>query len=105
MTTSSDSPEIELLHHAFDVLSRGDFAVLDQALAEDAKWRTVEEGGTNCEGRNTILEIMSRNSRAACAAASRRRSRPARACSSPFAPSGHPTLRIGRWTTGSPTWS
>ena len=39
----------------------GDFAVLENSLAEDARWRTVEEGATNCEGRETILAIMRRN--------------------------------------------
>jgi ketosteroid isomerase-like protein len=39
----------------------GDFAVLEDSLAEDAKWRTVDEGATNCEGRSTIIEVMSRN--------------------------------------------
>lgn len=61
ISTMSDSPEIELLHRAFDALSSGDFAVLEQVLAENARWRTVEEGDTNCEGRGTIIEIMSRS--------------------------------------------
>lgn len=57
----SDSPEIELLHRSLEALGRGDFAVLDDSLAEDATWRSVEEGSTNCEGRGTIIEVMSRN--------------------------------------------
>ena len=61
MTTMSDSPEIELLHRSFAALSSGDFAVLEDALAEDATWRTVDEGRTNCQGRNTIIEVMGRN--------------------------------------------
>jgi ketosteroid isomerase-like protein/uncharacterized glyoxalase superfamily protein PhnB len=56
-----DSPEVELLHRAFQALTNGDFAVLAEALAEDATWRTVEGGSTNCEGRRTIIEVMSRN--------------------------------------------
>jgi len=61
MTTSSESPEVETLRRSFDALKRGDFAILADALAEDAKWRTVDEGATNCEGRGTIIEVMSRN--------------------------------------------
>jgi ketosteroid isomerase-like protein len=61
MTTTSDSPEVELLHRAWEAMRRGDFAVLEDSLAEDAMWRSVEEGPTNCEGRGTIIEVMSRN--------------------------------------------
>ncbi len=61
MSTMSDSPEIELLHRSFEAIRSGDFAVLEGSLAEDAKWRTVYEGPTNCEGRSTIIEMMSRN--------------------------------------------
>lgn len=61
MTTTSDSPEIELLHRAWEAMRKGDFAVLEDSLAEDAMWRSVEEGPTNCEGRGTIIEVMSRN--------------------------------------------
>ena len=57
----SPSPDIELLRRCFEALKGGDFAVLEQALAEDARWRSVHEGPTNCEGRSTIIEIMSRN--------------------------------------------
>lgn len=59
--TTKPTPEVELLHRAFDALSGGDFGVLEQALADDARWRTVEEGDTNCAGRATIIEIMSRS--------------------------------------------
>ena len=55
------SPEIELLHRAWEAMTTGNFAVLESALAQDAKWRTVEEGATNCEGRSMIIEVMSRN--------------------------------------------
>lgn len=61
MTTTSDSPEIELLHRAWEAMTGGDFAVLEGSLAEDATWRSVEEGPTDCEGRGTIIEVMSRN--------------------------------------------
>lgn len=58
MNSMTDSPEIELLLRSFEALRRGDFAVLEDSLAEDAKWRTVQEGPTNCEGRSTIIEEM-----------------------------------------------
>jgi ketosteroid isomerase-like protein len=61
MSTMSNSPEVELLHRAWQAMRRGDFAILEGALAQDAKWRTVDEGPTNCEGRSTIIEVMSRN--------------------------------------------
>jgi ketosteroid isomerase-like protein len=56
-----ESPERELLSRCFDAFSRGDLSVLEDALAEDARWRTVWEGETNCQGRDTIIAIMSRN--------------------------------------------
>jgi len=56
----SDSPEIELLRRAFEALRGGNVAVLADSLSDDARWRTVYEGSTNCEGRGTIIEIMRR---------------------------------------------
>jgi ketosteroid isomerase-like protein len=61
MEPSPDSPETELVRRSFDALTRGDYAVLESSLAEDARWRTVEEGATNCEGRDTIIAMMRRN--------------------------------------------
>jgi ketosteroid isomerase-like protein len=52
---------MQLLLRSFEALSRGDFTVLEDSLAADAKWRTVAEGPTNCEGRATIIKIISRN--------------------------------------------
>jgi ketosteroid isomerase-like protein len=60
-TGSSDGPGVELVRQCFRALTRGDFAVLEASLAEDARWRTVVEGETNCEGRSTIVGIMRRN--------------------------------------------
>jgi ketosteroid isomerase-like protein len=48
MNTMSDSPEVELLHRAFEAMTYGDFAVLEATLAEDAKWRTVDELVPQC---------------------------------------------------------
>jgi ketosteroid isomerase-like protein len=53
--------EIDLVRRCFQALIQGDYAVLEASLAEDAKWRTVEEGASNCEGRATIIGIMRRN--------------------------------------------
>jgi ketosteroid isomerase-like protein len=58
---SGSSPQIELVQRCFQALIQGDYAVLEESLANNAKWRTVEEGATNCEGRETIIGIMRRN--------------------------------------------
>jgi len=58
---SGESPQIELVQRCFQALIEGDYAVLRASLADDAKWRTVEEGPSNCEGRDTIIGIMRRN--------------------------------------------
>jgi ketosteroid isomerase-like protein len=61
MEPMSDSPEIELVRRSFEALTQGDYAVLESSMAEEARWRTVEEGATNCEGRETIIGMMRRN--------------------------------------------
>jgi catechol 2,3-dioxygenase-like lactoylglutathione lyase family enzyme/ketosteroid isomerase-like protein len=61
MTTISQSPEITLLQRCFEALSQGDFAPLEQALSNDAIWRSIWEGSTNCHGREEIVGVMSRN--------------------------------------------
>lgn len=61
MRTIGDSPEIDLVQRCFRALIEGDYTVLKASLAEDAKWRTVHEGATNCEGREKIIAIMRRN--------------------------------------------
>lgn len=60
MTTMSDSPEVELLHRAWEAMTGGDFAVLKESLAEGAKWHGVEDGQL-CAGRTEILDVMTRN--------------------------------------------
>ncbi len=62
MNTMSDGPEIALLHRAWEAMSGGDFAVLEEALAADAQWLGVEDGQF-CENRKTILQVMRRNLR------------------------------------------
>jgi ketosteroid isomerase-like protein len=44
MEAMGGSPEIELVLRCFQALGQGDFGVLEASLAEDARWRTVEEG-------------------------------------------------------------
>lgn len=61
MNTPAESSEVTLLRRCFEALSEGDFATLERALAKDAIWRTVDEGPTNCVGRETIVEVMGRN--------------------------------------------
>jgi ketosteroid isomerase-like protein len=61
MEAIGDSPEIDLVERCFEALINGDFPVLETSLAEDARWRTVEGGATDCEGRDTIIGIMRRN--------------------------------------------
>jgi ketosteroid isomerase-like protein len=58
----SESPDIELLHRAWEAMSgAGDLSVLEEALAPDAKWRGVEDGPWICENRKMILKVMERN--------------------------------------------
>jgi ketosteroid isomerase-like protein len=40
----SESPGVALLHRSFEAMSNGDFAVLEDVLAEHASWRSVDEG-------------------------------------------------------------
>lgn len=57
----SESHEIELVRSVWEAMERGDLSALESALAEDARWRTVWEGATNCEGRATIVEMIRDN--------------------------------------------
>ncbi len=61
MSTMDDSPEMALLRRCFAAMSAGDLSVLEEALAEDARWRTVVEGTTNCAGRRTIVSLIGRS--------------------------------------------
>jgi|GEM_PF-5509686 len=104
MTTMSDSPEIELLHRAWEAMTGGDFAVLEESLAEGAKWHGVEEGQLS-SSRTEVLEVMTRN------LPDRLRGRIEEMIQTgprvlvAFRPSSHPTRGAGRWMTGSRTWS
>lgn len=55
-----ESPEIELVRRAWDALIAGGPEVLGEVLAPDSKWSGVEDGQL-CDGRNAIIDVMSRN--------------------------------------------
>ncbi|MGH2872787.1 MAG: VOC family protein [Solirubrobacteraceae bacterium] len=57
----SDSPDIQLVHRAWEAITQGDLDFLQGALARDAKWRAVEDGPWNCEDRAAILDVMAGN--------------------------------------------
>jgi hypothetical protein len=58
MNTTSQSPEMALLRRCVEEMSAGDLAGLERLLAEHARWLTVVEGPTNCEGRSTIVRMI-----------------------------------------------
>jgi ketosteroid isomerase-like protein len=55
-----ESPEIELVRRAWDALIAGGPEVLGEVLAPDAQWYGVEDGQL-CDGREAIIDVMSRN--------------------------------------------
>jgi ketosteroid isomerase-like protein len=61
MTPVSDSPDIDLLHRAWEAIMRGDLGFVESVLAPDAKWRALEDGPWNCEDRATIIDVMQGN--------------------------------------------
>jgi ketosteroid isomerase-like protein len=60
MNTMNDSPDVALLHRAWEAMTQGDLAVLGGALAPDAQWLGVEDGQL-CGNRKAILEVIRRN--------------------------------------------
>jgi ketosteroid isomerase-like protein len=58
---NATSPDVELLQRAWDAMAHGDLAVVEAALRPDARWRAVEDGPWNCENREAIIDVMSRN--------------------------------------------
>jgi hypothetical protein len=44
MTAVSESADVALLYRAWEAMTEGDLAVLESALAPDAKWRAVQDG-------------------------------------------------------------
>ncbi len=61
MSVINESPEVALIQRLWVAISRRDLSVLEQELAADARWRAVTDGPWNCEGREAIIETMSRN--------------------------------------------
>jgi ketosteroid isomerase-like protein len=57
MSPTARSDEIALIESAFEALARGDLAVLEEALAPDARWLAVEQMGPwSCDGRGQIID-------------------------------------------------
>jgi ketosteroid isomerase-like protein len=52
---------VAVVHEAWSALGRGDLGALEAVFAPDARWRAVEDGPWNCEGRAAILEVLTRN--------------------------------------------
>jgi ketosteroid isomerase-like protein len=61
MNSMSESPDVELLHRAWEAMTQGDLAVLEGALAPDAKWHAIEEGPWRCQSRRAIIDMLSRH--------------------------------------------
>jgi ketosteroid isomerase-like protein len=55
MSTIDESPEVALVHRAWEAISRGDLPALGLELAADARWRAVTDGPWNCDGREQII--------------------------------------------------
>ena len=53
--------EIELVHRVWEAMASADATVLRDYLAPDAKWRGVFDSPFNCEDRNAIIAVLSRN--------------------------------------------
>jgi ketosteroid isomerase-like protein len=60
-TPAADRDPIALLHRVWDARAAGDFAVLEAALAPEAKWRGIDDGPWNCENRADIMRVMRQN--------------------------------------------
>jgi ketosteroid isomerase-like protein len=51
----------QLIDETWQAVSAGDLGALEVVLADDAKWRAVQDGPWNCDGRAMILEVMASN--------------------------------------------
>jgi ketosteroid isomerase-like protein len=51
----------QLVRETWEALERGDFGAVEAVLAPDARWRAVEDGPWNCEGRARVIEVMREN--------------------------------------------
>jgi ketosteroid isomerase-like protein len=57
----SDSPEMVVIHRAWQALTERDLQAFRQAFAPSAKWLAVDDPASDCENRDVILEVMERN--------------------------------------------
>ena len=60
MSSMSESPEVQLLQHAWEAVAQGDLTVHESSLAVDAQWLGAEDGQL-CGNRKAILELMRLN--------------------------------------------
>jgi len=49
-----------MVREAWAALQRGDTESLERAFTPDARWRAVEDGPWNCDGRSQILDVVAR---------------------------------------------
>jgi SnoaL-like domain len=49
------------IRQMWEALAAGDLGPAAAALAPDARWRAVEDGPWNCEGRTAILDVLSQS--------------------------------------------
>ena len=61
MSAMNESPDVELWHRAWKAMTEGNLAVLEGALAPDAKWHAIEEGPWSCQNRRAIIGMLSRH--------------------------------------------
>lgn len=61
MNRMSENSEVDLLRRAWEAMTHGDLAVLEDALAPDAKWHAIEEGPWSCQSRLAIIDMLSRH--------------------------------------------
>lgn len=54
------SANVALVRDLWAAVARHDLEAVSPHLAADARWRAVEDGPWNCEGRAAILEVLGR---------------------------------------------
>jgi ketosteroid isomerase-like protein/catechol 2,3-dioxygenase-like lactoylglutathione lyase family enzyme len=56
-----ESADLQLLRNAWEAMTARDLSVVRKILDPDATWRAIHDGPWNCEGREAIVEMFSRN--------------------------------------------
>ncbi|HUY97912.1 MAG TPA: hypothetical protein VMW47_09910 [Verrucomicrobiae bacterium] len=46
------------MRELWGAFARRDLATVEGRLAADARWRAVEDGPWNCQGREAILDVL-----------------------------------------------